>query len=220
MLGLDLDSWNSVMLLALGAAAIAATVVGISTYCVIQLQKQESIDASLEMARIKKDSDEAHKKTIEAQLQLEQLKRQVGPRHLNRETFLGALIGEVTGQVEVLYSRDDAEAMELAQQIALALEETGWKVLHRDPIPDNKENLPSAMGVSGQPKGVTVAAHSISEKESEASLMRMSGKDWVKTPYTVLSHALEVGLGGVSGWASGPNAPVAGTLRIIVAPRI
>jgi hypothetical protein len=44
MLGLGLDAWNNIMLLFLGVGGIAAVGVGISTYCVVQLQRREAVD--------------------------------------------------------------------------------------------------------------------------------------------------------------------------------
>ena len=76
------------------------------------------------------------------------------------------------------------------------------------------------MAVGGQPKGVTVAVHSISEAELMATQAQMMGKQWTKTPYTVLSYAIQIGLGSVGGHVGGPHAPPVGLLRIIVAPRI
>ena len=42
MLGLSLHDWETVMIAALAVAGIAAVIVGVSTYCVVQLQRHES----------------------------------------------------------------------------------------------------------------------------------------------------------------------------------
>jgi len=59
MLGLSLDAWTTIMLLSYGAAAIVATVVGVSTYAVVQLQKQAADDAedALEKYKITAKAD-------------------------------------------------------------------------------------------------------------------------------------------------------------------
>jgi hypothetical protein len=44
MLGLGLDAWNDIMLLFLGIGGIAAVGVGVSTFCVVQLQRREAVD--------------------------------------------------------------------------------------------------------------------------------------------------------------------------------
>ena len=134
------------MVVSLAAAALAAVLVLVSTTVIVKLQKIEARIASEDFERYRMKSDveiaSANSKTAEAVLRLEQLRREVGPRQLDRAKFLEALAGDVRGKVEVLYMRDDAEAMELAQQIALALQASGWEVVRRDPIPDIRGDLP------------------------------------------------------------------------------
>lgn len=227
-LGLSLSTWQKVLnwatfvfgLLAVVSSPISVTAtVVFGIVAVICPFIGVKISDLVQRASMEKVAN-ANVRAAEVSFEHEQLKREVGPRHLNREAFLKALTGDVTGEVEILYSRDDAEAMELAQQIALALEEASWKVLKREPIPNSNALLPSAMEVSGQPKGVTIAVPSITEQEWHAEQNQAFGKEWIKTPYTVLYYAMAQALGSVSGWVSGPNAPKAGTLRIIVASRI
>lgn len=56
MLGLSLDTWNNIMLSFLGVAAVAAAVVGISTYAAVQLAKLEAKDASDALDRYKAEA--------------------------------------------------------------------------------------------------------------------------------------------------------------------
>jgi len=51
MLGLSLDSWNTILVWFLGIGAVADIVVGLATFVVIKLQKLESQDAASEFAR-------------------------------------------------------------------------------------------------------------------------------------------------------------------------
>ncbi|MBM3731902.1 MAG: hypothetical protein FJW24_00300 [Acidimicrobiia bacterium] len=53
MLGLDLDSWNDVMVASLAIGAAAAVVVLMATFAVIRLQKAESAAAKDEFERYK-----------------------------------------------------------------------------------------------------------------------------------------------------------------------
>jgi hypothetical protein len=68
MLGLSLHGWENVMVGSLAFAALFAAIVGISTYCVVQLQREEisaskddferyKIDASKEIAASRSDAD-------------------------------------------------------------------------------------------------------------------------------------------------------------------
>ena len=69
-LGLDLDGWNKVIVGALAISAIAAVIVGISTFVVVQLQKQEAMESENELIRYKMSVaaqvSEAHKSGIDA----------------------------------------------------------------------------------------------------------------------------------------------------------
>ena len=118
-----------------------------------------------------KDKDEsiakANARTKEAELKLEELRREVGPRRVNRQVFLNAIKGDVKGQVEILYLRDDPECFDVAQQIWRLLIDAKWGVTAPVPIPPYNASGalllgPTSMSVSGQPSGVTIAAHSIS----------------------------------------------------------
>ena len=114
MLGLDLDSWNNLMVSALAVAALAAIVVGISTYCVIKLQKKESIEASIKIS-------EANERTAKAELELAKLK---APRFLSTEKLqsltnaVEPLVNSLKGKVEFAAS-DDAESRRYAQDFMM-----------------------------------------------------------------------------------------------------
>lgn len=73
------------------------------------------------------------------------------------------------------------------------------------------------MTVGGQPSGVTVVAHSISEEEEQATWNSTLGRDWVKTPWTVLSVAFQKSMAEAKG-SSHPTCPE-GVLRVIVGSR-
>jgi hypothetical protein len=60
MLSLSLDAWNNILLLSLAAAAMAAVIVGCSTYVIVQLQKHEATDA--------RDAFERYKLSVEGQV--------------------------------------------------------------------------------------------------------------------------------------------------------
>jgi len=164
---------------------------------------------------------EFNARTKEAELKLEQLRQQVAHRQLDRETFIKELTGQPSAKVEILYLQDDPECFGLAQQIWRALDDSKWPVKPPSPIPTLMiSDGPTAMSVDGQPSGVTVVVHGITAEESDASANAMSGREWIKTPWTVLMHALGLSIGRVVGHAGGPNAPPEGTLRVVVAPRM
>jgi hypothetical protein len=165
----------------------------------------------------------ARREAAKAEAELERVKKAIGPRQINREVFVNALEGQPKAPVQILYLRDDQESLEFAQEIANLLERAKWKVIARQPIPIPKraksaaQDIPITMTVGGQPSGVTVVTHSVTEEEIEAG-KRVEGKqDWIRTPWTVLCNAFEEST-GVGQAASNETVPK-GTLRVVVAPK-
>ncbi len=115
MLGLDLDSWNNLMLISLTIAALAAVVLAVATTAVIRLQKEESIEAGVKIA-------EANKRAAEASLATEQLRQQMAPRRLNDHAFLKELEKKPKPkELEILYLKDDGECFQLAMAFMIIL---------------------------------------------------------------------------------------------------
>ncbi len=183
------------MVIALALAAVGAVASLVTTAGVITLQKREALESNERAAKLENE-------TAQARLQLEQLQKQVGPRNLNWNAFVEVIKSEEQLPVEILYVADDADSMELAQQIQLAISAAGWKMPLRNPIQrPTGWSEPLAMAEDGQPKGVTIVANS-------------------KTPTGALERALGAGLGKYAMHIQGAHAPPVGTLRIVVAPRI
>ena len=171
-------------------------------------------------ARLSTEGDIARKETAEAKLQLEQLRKEMAPRSLRRDIFLKELAGQPKLPVEIMYLLDDPECFGLAQQISRALEDAQWTVEPPKPIPPLiLADSPTPMSVGGQPSGVTVVVHAITQEESEATSNALMGLEWVRTPWTVLMHALGDSIGKINGHAGGSNVPPMGTLRVVVAPK-
>ncbi|UQR67319.1 hypothetical protein [Bradyrhizobium sp. C-145] len=233
------------MLISLGFAALAAVAVGIATTAVVRLQHLEAEEATRQLEAYKSEAatkisaadakgqtaeaeaakaqaqiEEARARQKEAELKLEQLRKQIAPRRLNREEFISDLSTQPKAPTEVMYLRDDPESFEFAQEIAFAMQEAGWEITSRRPIPPSMDpDAITAMSVGGQPSGVTVVTSSLGEGEITASFNAMVGRPWVKTAFTVLSNALQKSLGGIATSAGGPNSPAPGTLRVVVAPK-
>jgi hypothetical protein len=175
-----------------------------------------------EMARVHLETAQARERQAQAELALEQLRKKLGPRQIDRNAFLAALKDQPRGQVEVLFIRDDPEAFSLALGISQLLKEAGWDAAPPAPVRtgDIYPTSPSVMSVGGQPSGVTVVAHSITRAESNWFVDKMRGRDWARTPWTVLCAALSDALGSVNGSGGARSgAPPEGQLRVVVAPR-
>ena len=176
---------------------------------------------AVQVRKFKIDLATQQGRAAEAELKLEELRRHVAPRHVQRSVFLKAIEGQPKARVEIMYLRDDPECFELAQEIWRVLQDAQWDVVAPVPIPKSVSSShlqsPTSMSISGEPSGVTVATHSVSGKEAEADL---NSKNWEHTPWTVLQNALLQSVGQISGWAGGPNSPPEGTLRVIISPRL
>ena len=137
MWGMGLDSWNNVLVLSLSIAAAAAIIVGISTFIVIQLQKQEAIDAKDEFDRYKIEAGkqiagadaraaEANKQAAQANLELARLKM---PRILNGEQqtrIADKLATFGRKQFDVALLPGDPDASALMPMIEGALAQARW----------------------------------------------------------------------------------------------
>jgi hypothetical protein len=181
-----------------------------------------AISGNIRDTQLKRELAASAERTAAAELKTEQLRKELGPRHLQRAIFLREIAESPRARVEIMYLRDDPECFDLAQQIWRVLEDASWDVSAPVPIPnapDTASNSPTAMTVDAQPSGVTVVAQSITQSEADATPAALMGQPWVRTPWTVLMHALGDSIGKIGGHAGGPNAPPDGTLRVVVAPR-
>jgi len=149
------------------------------------------------------------------------LRKQVGPRQIDLETFLKALEGRPTSPAEIMFPKENGEAFLLAIQFRDLLRLAKWQVAEPVPVPPSDiprlANQPSHMAAGGQPMGVTVAVRA----DTQDDFQRLEDRD-APTAVNALSQAIQSTLGGVSGYAAGPDVydpPPAGTIRIIVGPK-
>ena len=161
---------------------------------------------------------ESNARTKEAELKLEQLRKQMAARHLNRDQFLKMLDGKPRMPVEVFFVKDDGEAFQLSLEIRDFLKAAKWEVSEPIPIPPTDAprlaQLPSAMGAGGQPSGVTVVVRANSQQDFELVQHRTAN-----TAFHALQNALGDSLGSINGRAGSDAAPVAGMLRVVVGPK-
>jgi len=153
--GLSLHGWEDVMRASLVIVGIAGLIVGISTFFVVKLQREE--------LRL------SNERIATSELEAARIKKEFGPRNLDWNAFVTALKGAAQVQLEILYVADDSDSMELAQQIQLACSAAGWGMPPRNPIqrpPGWHE--PLAMAVDGQPKGVTVVSQGLTPSDGIA----------------------------------------------------
>jgi hypothetical protein len=92
MLGHDLDWWNSAMLLSLGAVAIAAVAVVLTTYAVLKLQKQAEVETRIEFDRYKLASDLRALELTNEAVRLHELSRSNALVNLTNRSVMDAII--------------------------------------------------------------------------------------------------------------------------------
>jgi hypothetical protein len=136
---------------------------------------------------------------------------------------LEALTGKPKLPVEIVFLKDDADAFTLSLEIRTALKGAGWEVQEPAPIPPTSfpqlSGLPAAMGVGGQPSGVTIVANSMSQAEFDDLSNRSLKPEAAKTAFTALEAAIVAGLDGANSAAGGVAAPALGRLRLVVGPK-
>lgn len=187
------------------------------------LAQKRAEEASSLAARAMYDLAEANERAAALEVQAAQLRKQISPRHLNYFEFVEFVKGQQGLPVEIMFVKDDADAFTLSLEIRSGLRDAGWDAHEPIPIPILDQpisaQLPSTMTVGGQPSGVTVVAHSATPEEMMADSSQLSGKEWVKTPMTVLRNALLKSLGSISTHVGGQNPPALGLLRVVVGPK-
>ena len=248
MWGFDLHSWEQVMLWSLGAAALAAFAVTVSTTAVVLLQKEESEAARHELELYKLDAGkkisaaeavgqaaqadiakanaqiaDSTARSKEAELKLEQLRERMKPREIKGERFLKLLEGRPKAPVEVVFVRDDPECFRLAMQIRDWLKQAKWDIDDAVAIaaPDTPRlgKYTSSMGVGGQPSGVTVVQRATSQDDFERERHDPFDPNApIDTPAKALSLALGDSLGSISGSMSFDTG-TPGVLRVVVGPK-
>jgi hypothetical protein len=224
--GLDLDGWNNVVVASFAIAAMAAIVGGIGTWWVIQLQKEDGAklqvalkNADQRIAEAAERSAAASERAANAELALERLRQQTQPRRLDGNALVMALEARPKAPVEILFTRDDAEAFSLSMQIRDFLKMAGWEVseptaLTRAHASPRLSQYPSAVGAGGQPAGVTVVARPVTQLD-----FAIEDNDALDSPYKALLNALTIALGSASGSQSMGEGPAPGVLRIVVGPK-
>jgi hypothetical protein len=155
MLGLGLNSWNTVIVVFLSVGAVAAVIVVVSTFAVIRLQTAEAKDASdafelyklgvaSQVADAKKEGIDAGKTAGNALVRAAELEKEAANARLETEKLKSAVAWRVIqptdasnletalatkpGSVNLRYNDGDPEALYLAIQISQILIKARWQV--------------------------------------------------------------------------------------------
>jgi hypothetical protein len=164
MLGLGLDSWNSIMLWALGIGAVAALTVVLSQWVIIKLQKFEAQDKAEAFERFKletgKEIAEANERAQKLRSDNLLLQRSLAARRITMGGRDGddevrkerwKAVEKYAGPLALIQSDSDSEPKILASDIGFALKKSGWNVRF---ITEEESHVPPGLFPQG---GVTIA---------------------------------------------------------------
>ena len=116
MLGLNIDTWNIIIIISIAITAAAAVLAGLATYAVIRLQKMEAADAAAEFSR--------YKAGVAAQV-AERLPRRISAEQ--RKVLVELLSSNKIAKGPVLInSAIDGEAWQFGDDISSVLKEAGF----------------------------------------------------------------------------------------------
>jgi hypothetical protein len=146
MLGLSLPGWENAMIASLVVAALAATAVGISTWVVVQLQRQELATSKEEFEHLR-----ATNLALEVQIQ---------PRRLNGNDFsklLEVLTKMPPLPIAIVSRLFDVEGSDFADDIFRVFEKAKWlPVRQRDWTMSNKGVALAALEGTVIPENISV----------------------------------------------------------------
>jgi hypothetical protein len=224
VLGLDLNSWEQLMIWALGFAALAAVAVVVSTASVVVLQREETartknefesykLEAAKDIAGAEERAKIAEQRTAEANLRLEALRKSMLPRifSFNDDAFRSALELILPAPVELLFDKDTSDAALLASRLYVIFLSEKWAVSLPSPMPD--VGPPASTTYQGMPKyfwiGLQAWGLAVVANPSTPLTQSVDG----------LTSALASSIPGqqVSG-GTNENAP-AGVIRLLIGPR-
>jgi hypothetical protein len=224
----SLNKWGTT----LADAAIALGIVGEVIFSRLDARIQtelrsrsneQLVDAAQSASAANVRAAELNARAAESERQLEELRKATKARRINGSDFVKALKGMPSLPVEIMFAKDDGEAFHLALDIRNFVRMAGWTTAEPVPIPPTTQPVPTIMGVGGQPAGVSLVAHSMTQAEFNALGPQLEfdapNPAAPTTPFLTLYRALISSLGQLSASAGGPAVPPPNTLRIVVGSR-
>jgi hypothetical protein len=141
------------------------------------------------------------------------LKREVGLRHIDGQSFLSIIGDNPKGEFEIMYGAEDPDSIFLALDLRFLLEHAGWKFINITAIP-----LATLLDLKkiDYPKNIRIEVRSLIGNE----MPNLSPQSKPRTLNSVLSGAIMKGLGGLQTLQGGedPSLPD-NRVRITVFPR-
>lgn len=206
MAGLSLHGWENVMLASLALAAVFAALVGVATYCVVQLQRAEIAEAKEESERYKLDVErkisEADARAAEAKLELAKFKEPRSISAAQAETMSREML-PFSGTTFEFASANESEPLSVVDAVENALIKAGWVVRGTSNIIFISRANRTSVALAAE-TGVSVQSFSENQKETAAA--------------RALAQCLsEIGIAARFEWANPANTPKQATPAILIA---
>jgi hypothetical protein len=201
------------MALSLAVAAFAAAIVGVSTWAVIQLQREEAKESSEKIAGL-------NTRAKEAELRLTELRDKVArPRQLNEAVFLEEIKGIPPMPIEITLWVSDPDSHWLAFSLWGSLEKAGWPVIQSGTTYQMFSQTPEPIkSCAGNFGGIRVLSKRLSEQDV-ANMQAPPPRPNGTSPLIGLSDVLWKAVGeNEVGFATCPFLPE-GRLHVVIAPK-
>jgi hypothetical protein len=204
--GLSLHGWEEVMRWSLASVGLFALIVGVATYFVVTLQREEIAESRARIEQLKSANLALQKILLPRRLAVVRMDEPFGGFRVRRPDLPDALplfseLQKFPRTLAAIQAVPDFEAMNLALDLKAVLEQIGWRP---ELIDEKRSNLPPLR----IPEGVTVLSFA-PPSDDPADLIKSAR--W-NEPAAALSQALiAAGVGSVGKYAFGasviPNSP-------------
>lgn len=230
--GLSLHGWEDAMRFSLAVIGIFGLIVGLSTWFVVKMQREEIAASQGEFERYKleasKEIAESNARQKQAEVKLEQLRKLSGPREIDFDAFKKDLEGKPKAPVAIWYLPDSSDGYSFAHQLWSALTGADWEASRPIPIPEiDEKNIDTALPVTplllselrNRPRAVNAGASSSGTTLLGDGTDQVGKKD--TTPLSALTHALRISTPPQiwSGEGSQVMRVPPGTLRVVIAAK-
>ncbi len=168
MLGIGLHGWEQAMIASLAFAGVAAVAVGVCTWAVVRLTREENASKDASLATYQADAGkliaDAQSRAATANERAERLKKSLAWREVStsqRDNIKTALAG-ASFDVSLTWVAGDAEGSEYAQSVGQALREAGLNIVAFSPM----------AYLGNEPHGLNVNGNKRSEVKALAEALR------------------------------------------------
>jgi hypothetical protein len=166
--------------------------------------------AQADIAKAHAQIADANAREKEAELKLEQLRKDIGPRMFDFGALKRKLDGKPRAPLEILFDRDAPDGAMLATDLYASLRSMGWEAILPGPIPSDPQPDPIISRITPKYLWAGLGAWGLAVVASDGSLVSVRDD---------LAKAISAAIPGTQvGFGQNRYAPV-GTIRILIGPK-